>query len=227
MKSVKPEAGAQADAFRERIVEASLALIEEQGLGALSMREVARRAGVSHQAPYHHFADREAILGAIAEQGFRLLREQVSAAIGERAASLSEALLHAGEAYITFAFANPAHFRMMFRRELVDTEHHEGCRSESDRACAIFYDAVRRAVEAGLPADEGVDALFLLCWSVGHGLACLVLDGPLDVVMPGRDRSEQMHEVLRTFGHLLDARMAQAARVSTKPRQKSSPAGRR
>ena len=209
--------GAQADAFRERIVEASLSLIEERGLGALSMREVARRAGVSHQAPYHYFADREAILGAIAEQGFRLLREGISAATAIQGGGLTDALVRAGESYIRFAFTHPSHFRVMFRRELVQMERHEGLKAEGDRACDVFYNAVKRAVEAGLPADESVDALFLLCWSIGHGLACLVLDGPLEVVMPGQDREQQMHQVLSTFARLVEARIAlkSVSRVST------------
>src|SRR4051812_13813839 len=108
MKSEQVE-GAQADAFRERIVEASLSLIKELGLGALSMREVARRAGVSHQAPYHYFADREAILGAIAEQGFRLLREAVEEATAVQGGGPSDALIRAGESYIRFAFTHPSH----------------------------------------------------------------------------------------------------------------------
>ena len=225
MKSEQVE-GAQADAFRERIVEASLELIKEQGLGALSMREVARRAGVSHQAPYHYFADREAILGAIAEQGFRLLREGVGAATSMQGGGLTDALIRAGESYIRFAFNHPSHFRVMFRRELVVMENHEGLKAEGDRACDVFYSAVRRAVEAGLPADEGVDALFLLCWSVGHGLACLVLDGPLDVVMPGQDREQQMQQVLSTFARLVEARIA-LKKSSEKPARARAPVRKR
>ena len=63
--------------MRRRILRASRVLIEREGLSALSMREVARRAGVSHQAPYNHFADREAILGALAEEGFLILRDKL------------------------------------------------------------------------------------------------------------------------------------------------------
>src|SRR5689334_22188088 len=123
MTSAKLDAGAQADAFRERIVSASTELIEEQGLGALSMREVARRAGVSHQAPYYYFADRESILGAIAEQGFRMLGEHVQRC-RIAGAGVQATIVAAGRAYIEFALAHPAHFRVMFRPELVLTERH-------------------------------------------------------------------------------------------------------
>lgn len=228
MTSEKLEPGAQADAFRDRIVSASTELIEEQGLGALSMREVARRAGVSHQAPYYYFADREAILGAIAEQGFRMLGEfvQRSVVVGD---GVQAAIVAAGRAYLEFALAHPAHFRVMFRPELVLTERHPNVSGEGVRACDTFYQIVRQAVGAGLPALS-IDALFLLCWSVVHGLSCLVLDGPLDVVMPHLDRKAQLAEVLDQFDQLMatsvaapqvtraKASRAAAAAKTTKPR---------
>jgi AcrR family transcriptional regulator len=208
MTSAKLEPGAQADAFRERIVSASTELIEEQGLGALSMREVARRAGVSHQAPYYYFADREAILGAIAEQGFRMLGEHVQRRTVE-GEGVQATIVAAGRAYVEFALAYPAHFRVMFRPELVLTERHPNVSGEGVRACDTFYQIVRQAVAAGLPAHS-VDALFLLCWSVGHGLACLTLDGPLDVVMPHVDRKAQLNEVLAQFDAMMAATVAHA-----------------
>jgi AcrR family transcriptional regulator len=208
--SKKTEPAAQADAFRERIVQASTELIEEQGLSALSMREVARRAGVSHQAPYYYFADREAIIGAIAEQGFRIMREYVQRSAPEPGGAPHDAIMAAGRAYLEFALAHRAHFRVMFRPELVSPERHPNVRGEGIHACDTFYRIVSSAVAAGLPADPSVDALFLLCWSVVHGLACLVLDGPLDVVMPDVDRQTQLRDVLATFARMTDASFRQA-----------------
>ena len=222
MTVVKPDPGRQADAFRDRIVSASTELIEEQGLAALSMREVARRAGVSHQAPYYYFADREAILGAIAEQGFRTLGEYVQRSVVE-GDGVHAAIVAAGRAYLEFALAHPAHFRVMFRPELVLTERHPNVSGEGVRACDTFYQIVRQAVGAGLPALS-LDALFLLCWSVVHGLACLVLDGPLDVVMPHLDRKAQLAEVIAQFDRLMAASAAQAP---TSAPRRAAPASRK
>ncbi|MCA9555264.1 MAG: TetR/AcrR family transcriptional regulator, partial [Myxococcales bacterium] len=86
--------------LRDRILAASVELVQEAGIGALSMREVARRAGVSHQAPYHHFSDKEAILAALAEAGFRRLADALEAATG---ADAVEALTASGQAYLQFA----------------------------------------------------------------------------------------------------------------------------
>jgi AcrR family transcriptional regulator len=216
----KQDASAQADAFRERIVQASTELIEEQGLSALSMREVARRAGVSHQAPYYYFADREAIIGAIAEQGFRIMREYVQRSAPPLGGAPHEAIIAAGRAYLEFAFAHRAHFRVMFRPELVSPERHPNVRGEGIQACDTFYRIVSSAAEAGLPAEPSVDALFLLCWSVVHGLACLVLDGPLDVVMPQLDRQAQLRDVLSTFARMTEASIAQAKLASASADQK-------
>lgn len=208
---------AQADAFRERIVQASVELIREQGLSALSMREVARRAGVSHQAPYYYFADREAIIGAIAEQGFRAMREYVERSAPAPDAAPHEAILAAGRAYLEFAFERPAHFRVMFRPELVTHERHPKVLGEGIDACDTFFRIVKNAAAAGLPVAPGADAFFLLCWSVVHGLACLVLDGPLDAVMPQVERQTQLRDVLAGFSRLMEASMAQAAQGKADP----------
>ncbi len=210
----RPETGAQAEAFRERIVQASTELIREQGLSALSMREVARRAGVSHQAPYYYFADREAIIGAIAEQGFRIMRDYVERSARAAGATPLGAIIASGRAYLEFALENPEHFRVMFRRELVAPERHPNVVGEGMHACETFYRIVDSAVAADLPAEPNVDSFFLLCWSVVHGLACLTLDGPLDIVMPDVDRKAQLAEALRAFERLMEAAVAQA-RVRT------------
>src|SRR5205809_439421 len=104
--------------LRRTLIDASLALVEEEGIGALSLREVARKAGVTHNAPYHHFPDRGALLAAIAEEGFGRLAQETAAA---RAAVPDDPLARltaCGQAYVRFAIASPAHFRVMFRPEL-------------------------------------------------------------------------------------------------------------
>ncbi len=198
--------------LRARILQASVALIEGEGLGALSMREVARRAGVSHQAPYHHFADREAILGAIAEEGFRVLRAALERAVardgGRRSAA--DCLAACGQAYVEFACAHPAHFRVMFRPELVNLENCPGARAEGDGAFGCLTRMVHAAVEQGLPAEPSEDALIVLAWSVAHGLACLILDGPLAKKLPGAERGAQIRGVTGAFGAMLAARMGDA-----------------
>ena len=206
----KAAPGAEAGELRERIVAASIELIEAEGLARLSMREVARRAGVTHQAPYHHFADREAILGEIAARGFRLLMaeiERVAAAIpiGGGAEREIDRLMAIGTAYVDFACTYPAHFRIMFRPELVDLENCPGARAEGDNAFSAFRRIVHAAVDAGIPAQPSEEALVACLWSIVHGLSCLLLDGPLAMKMPETAREVQIEAVMGATRSLLTA----------------------
>ncbi|HKU40588.1 MAG TPA: TetR/AcrR family transcriptional regulator [Polyangiales bacterium] len=205
---------ADASELRDRILRASIELIEDEGLAKLSMREVARRAGVTHQAPYHHFADREQILGEIAEQGFHLLSERLSAAALPRDVQRDNCvtLLRAlGEAYVQFAVSHPAHFRIMFRPELVDMDNCPGAKQAGHACFSNVRDVVHAAVQAGLPAVPNEDALVALMWSLVHGLACLLLDGPLAMKMPDTARDVQIRGVMQGFAALLQASLGQKA----------------
>jgi AcrR family transcriptional regulator len=204
--------------LRERVLEASVKLIEEEGLSALSMREVARRAGVSHQAPYNHFVDREAILGAIAEQGFVMLGNAMARAReGEKPAW--RAIEDCGRAYVEFACTNPAHFRVMFRPELVDIENCPSAKAEGDRAFTVIVEVMHEAVRQGLPAVPSEEALVTMAWSLAHGLACLILDGPLAMKLPNAAREAHIEGVLGAMSRMLEQRMDVA------PRAKSRKAG--
>ncbi len=190
---------------QQRIVQASVQLIEEAGVGALSMREVARRAGVSHQAPYHHFEDREAILGAIAQEGFRMMSAAFEQVLTAEPPSLRGRITSALHTYVEFALQNPAHFRVMFRPELVKLENCPGAQAEGDRAFTILQQLVDETVSLGVPAHPSKDALLLVFWSVAHGFACLALDGPLTHKTPEAERAQQLREVTTAFVAMVEA----------------------
>ena len=203
--------------LRSKILQASVALIEEEGLARLSMREVARRAGVTHQAPYHYFADREAILGEIAAQGFRMLTAAVVQAVEavpccaeQHSKHLATARISAlARAYVEFACRHRAHFRIMFRPELVDMDNCPVARAQGGEAFLTVQRIVHEAVSAGVPAQPSENALMTLIWSVGHGLACLLLDGPLGHKHPNT-APEHIDAVLGALNGLLEASLAQA-----------------
>jgi AcrR family transcriptional regulator len=102
--------------LRQKVLNASLTLIKEGGLDRLSMREVARKAGVSHQAPYHYFEDREAILAGIAGEGFSKLEQSLVRAAAEAGAEPIKAVEGMGRAYIEFAMRHPAYFQVRLSR---------------------------------------------------------------------------------------------------------------
>jgi AcrR family transcriptional regulator len=195
------------DSLRERILSASIALIEEEGLSALSLREVARRAGVSHQAPYHYFADREAILATLAERGFATLQAAVEAARCSGTGP-TEALELAAIAYVQFACDHPAHFRLMFRPELVALKDHpESANRSFNHVPAMVVDCMK----AGLPESFGVEVMSTLFWSIVHGLACLLLDGPLVMRVPElmKDQKRTIAQVAHAARLMVEASMVQ------------------
>ena len=119
-------------ALRERILATAEALLEADGLQALSLREVARRAGVTHQAPYHHFADRETILAELVTQGFDDLARRLAKA-NDAAVDPRQGLLQSGAAYVGYALEHPGVFRIMFRREVCDASRFPAALAASER----------------------------------------------------------------------------------------------
>ncbi|MEV3961862.1 WHG domain-containing protein [Nocardia sp. NPDC050193] len=165
--------------MRDALLAACLRLIETEGIAAVSLRRVAREAGVSSGATYHHFADRAALLADLAAQGFRLLTEQLSAARAT-ADSPTAGLLAVGQSYIRFAREQPGYFRLMFRPELSQPEKHPDTRAAGEAAFGVLADAVAACVTAGELPPERAEPTTLTLWALGHGLASLWLDGQLD-----------------------------------------------
>jgi AcrR family transcriptional regulator len=163
--------------LRQKVLDASLALIEEGGLDRLSMREVARKAGVSHQAPYHYFADREAILAGIASDGFGMLQQELARSLDKQAASQKSAIEAVARTYVDFALRHPGYFRVMFRSDAVPIENYPEALHNADAAFGALAQTVDRSF-AGEP-PEARRTLAFACWAFTHGLATLLLDGPL------------------------------------------------
>ena len=146
--------------LREALIAAGLTLLDAEA--EFSLRSVARHAGVSAMAPYRHFADREALLAAIAARGFERLRERLLEA--DAAPQPDAALFAQGKAYVDFALTSPALFRLMF----VGTA--KGKLPGGDMAYSVLANRVRDLV------PDAPDAGVLTCWATVHGLAMLALD---------------------------------------------------
>lgn len=159
--------------LRRAILDAALEVLAKEGSEALTLREVARRLGVTSAAPYHHFADKEAILAAVAEEGFI---ELVAAMQPPPAAKKPLAKLRAqGMGYVRFAVGHPAHYRVMFGR-LVDIPKYPTLHAAAERAFGELLSSIvaaqaAKAVRAGDPMEHA-----LLAWSTVHGLAMLWID---------------------------------------------------
>lgn len=156
------------------MLDASLALLTEGGIEAVSFRAVARKLGVSHAAPGHHFRDKRALLAAVAERGFAQLADEMEAR-RDAFVSAADRLNATGVAYVRFAAANPSLFRLMFTGE---PKPDDVPGAGQTRAFDVLVGAAADA--AGESADaERVRLVTTAAWSLVHGLALLWLDGRL------------------------------------------------
>ena len=167
------------DGLRSQVLAAAVDIIDKEGVGSLSMREVARRAGVSHQAPYHYFADRAEILASIAEEGFTTLTQRFH----ETLASDREPTQACLSAYVHVALQFPGHFRVMFRPELCPLELHPHAEAAANKAFEALFQLVRRVAPSNISSDDAFVWAVTL-WSQAHGLATLLVDGPLRRKLP-------------------------------------------
>jgi AcrR family transcriptional regulator len=167
-------------ALRETLLDTTLRLIGTEGIGAVSLRRVAREAGVSPGAPYYHFADRADLLAALSSRGYELLTAQLAAArTGTGTGSPVSALAGQMRAYVAFARREPSYFRLMFRPELSGTHEHPGLQAAERAAGEQLDAAVADCVDAGIITADQADILRVAAWSLAHGLASLWLDGQL------------------------------------------------
>lgn len=161
--------------LRPALLRAVKELVAEQGIESLSLRECARRAGVSWSAPGHHFGDKTGMLTAFAIEGLGELkahmerrRDEASDA-GERSAAV-------GAGYLEFALKHPEYFRVMFRTELLNERDPE-YQAATSRAFGVLEASIRECrIAQGLTDDAALAELCLLAWSAVHGFAMLALE---------------------------------------------------
>jgi len=167
------------------VLQAAGQVLEERGVEVLRMRDLARRARVSHNAPYRHFPDRESLLAALAAEGFAMLGR------AQQAASAAGDLRAMGEAYVAFALAHPQRFRLMFGGT-VRIARHPALRDLAARVLDGLSGALERDVRSTGARDASVAA-----WALVHGLAHLLLDDKISVAARGgRDELAYARDVL-------------------------------
>ncbi|MEU7823534.1 TetR/AcrR family transcriptional regulator [Catellatospora sp. NPDC049133] len=168
--------------LRRTVLDAAVDAIGESGLDGWSLRELARRAGVSHAAPAHHFGDKAGLLTALAAEGFDLLADTLREAGPD--------FLEAGLAYVRFATEHPVHFGVMFQPKLYRADD-DAVRHARDRAGALLAQGARTVA-----TSEGSENTARAGWSIAHGFASLWLAGALSVP-PDTDPVDAARPVLR------------------------------
>jgi len=167
--------------LRAALIKAAREIVEERGIGALSLRATARRAGVSHAAPYHHFSGKAGLLAAVAADGFERLgtsiaRQQSKSAPDDAVSQFAGV----GAGYVQFAVRHPSLFRLMFRPEMTRPADHPELRQAEARAFEILSAAIGGLAKSDRLIVGDPSALALTAWSTVHGLSFLGIDQVLE-----------------------------------------------
>lgn len=162
--------------LRETVLKAAVDYIADHGPDGLSFRQVAQAAGVSHQAPYHHFTDRKGIFEAISTEGYEMFTVAMLGALAGDPDDPTTALL---EAYVGFALDHRGHFRVMFRPDLCTISDNPELQRVADASFDVLVDLVRDVLGPKASISD-IRARATAMWALAHGLATLLIDGPLE-----------------------------------------------
>ena len=162
--------------LRDAVLQAAVEHIAEHGPEGLSFRQVAASAGVSHQAPYHHFTDRRGIFRAIALEGFAMFAEALRAARVRTDVEPTVAML---QAYVDFGVDHRGYFRVMFRSDLTNMAECPERFAVADESFDVLVDHVLEVLGPAASVDD-IRARAVAMWAMAHGLVTLLNDGPLE-----------------------------------------------
>ena len=183
--------------LKAALVACATDILRKDGPSALSLRAVARAAGVSEAAPYRHFADRRELVAAVAEAGFERLGQAMMAAM-ERGGR--EGLRSVARAYVQFAHDNEAEYRVMFGPEVANTSDLPGLRETARSVLSFVAQGIGMLQKAGLVAPGDSALMAVVTWAQLHGLVMLSLDGQSATVAPSIDAQVQEATRIMMFG---------------------------
>jgi len=174
---------------RNALLVAAADLLDRVGAAGLSLRQVAEHAGLSRQAPYNHFENKEALLAELVRDGFEQLARSLAAGGDPKSRN---ALTRAGEAYISHAQQAPALFRLMFSQEMVDLSRFPA----AAQAGAAAFDRLKVIIAAFAPPDR-IGELSLAAWSLVHGYATLCIELALEPTARRAERARLFARIIK------------------------------
>ena len=165
--------------LKNALIKAGIQILSKDGLVGLSLRRVAKKAGVSHTAPYAHFADKQALVAAISTEGYHQLYEQLTAAVETNHSNPQNLLFEVGWAYAQFALKDPELFKVMFSGVIEQEKDYPDFREISQKNFQLLLGIVKTYQETGLLAPEPADLVAVRLWSLVHGFIMLLLEGQI------------------------------------------------
>jgi AcrR family transcriptional regulator len=172
--------------LKNALIEAGIKILSKEGVGGLSLRKVAKQAGVSHSAPYAHFADKQSLIAAISTEGFKQLYAELDAAILSHAGDPKGQLMEGAWAYVQFAMNNTDAFKIMFSGVLEKERDYPSFVEISHNTFGRVVDIVRACQEAGVLRPAPAEMMAVAVWGQLHGIISLILEGQVSHVVLDR-----------------------------------------
>ena len=163
--------------LKNALIKAGIGILAKDGVTGLSLRKVASKAGVSHAAPYAHFADKQALIAAISTEGYRRLYERIEATIAVCKGDPLRQLVEAAWTYVDFALTDPAHFKITFSGVIEKEKEHPAFVEMSQKSFKEVVTIVEACQAQGVLEAGPSDLVAVSVWSLVHGLASLILEG--------------------------------------------------
>ena len=190
--------------LKNALLQAAEELLNREGVATLSLRQVAKAAGVSHAAPYRHFADKAGLLAALAQAGFERLEAAVAKAAGDYPDDPARQLLEAGIAYVTLTVSHPETTQLMFGGAIDVNSAGPELKEAGRKTFRALSSIVEAGQRAGLYREAETRELTIASWTMVHGLAMLITAGQLKAGGSGKS----IEEITTAIGRLLYDGMA-------------------
>jgi AcrR family transcriptional regulator len=165
--------------LKNALIKAGGEILSKEGMGGLSLRKVAQRAGVSHSAPYSHFPDKQSLIAAISTEGFNQLYVALDVAVLAYPKNPKKQLQEGARAYVRFALNNTDTFKIMFSGVLEKEKEYPAFVEISSKTFQRVVDVVRACQEAGLLRSTSAEMMAVAVWGQVHGIISLALEGQI------------------------------------------------
>jgi AcrR family transcriptional regulator len=172
--------------LKNALIQAGVEILSEEGVSELTLRKVAKRAGVSHSAPYAHFKDRQSLIAAISTEGFKQLYDELDAAVSTPVDDPKKQLVEGAWAYVQFAMNNKDTFKIMFSGVLEKEKDYPSFVEISAKTFERVVDIVRSCQNAGVLRPGPSELLAVSVWGQVHGITSLILEGQITHRVLGR-----------------------------------------
>jgi AcrR family transcriptional regulator len=178
--------------LKNALIQAGIKILAEEGMDELSLRKVARLAGVSHSAPYAHFADKQALIAAISTDGFRKIHERIVQVMEKYPDDPLRQLIETGWAYVQFGFEEPDHFKLTFSSSVERESEYPDLVDATVHTFNEFRQLILRCQKAGFIEAGDPDLMAITLWGMVHGFVNLIQGGMISHTVTDRYSRRKM-----------------------------------